>query len=289
MKVSTKKAISLLESGDVVALPTETVYGLAASLHHPEAIEKVFALKGRPSTNPLTIHCASFQDVLPFLKEVPPFLKEFAETYWPGSLTLVVPVDQEKVAEEIRAGLTTTGFRVPNQSQTIEVLKETGPCVMPSANLSGGFSATTPAHVAADFGEDLPVVDGECAAGFESTVIEFKEGKWNLLRQGMISLEELQKITEVMDQSKKMKSPISFKFFTTLPDDFSGTILGWNGKKYPSRAVVHSFGDPLQKEEVLQNFYRILRELSSTDLVYVDERIFLKHPELKFLQKKLES
>src|SRR5262245_4612508 len=143
MHISLEEAASALKSGLVVAVPTETVYGLAASIDFPDAIEDIFRLKGRPSNNPLIVHVASAKEIAFYVTQQPPQFLKLASAFWPGPLTVVLPVDQVRIPSVARAGLPTAAFRVPNHPLTRELLEITGPLVMPSANLSGKPSATT--------------------------------------------------------------------------------------------------------------------------------------------------
>jgi len=177
MYVNLIQAIEFLNTGKVVALPTETVYGLAASLKFPDAIKQIFTLKGRPQDNPLIVHTASMDQLTKYTDHLPEKFESLAELFWPGSLTLVAPANPLKVPRLVRAGLPTVAFRIPQHSLTLQVLQKTGPLVMPSANLSGRPSATLPGHVENDFGQSFPVVDGgPCSQGLESTILIYSGG-----------------------------------------------------------------------------------------------------------------
>lgn len=192
MRISIDQACKLLLNGEIVGIPTDTVYGIAASLHQRSAIEAIFTLKGRPSDKPLIIQVATYAEVLPFLPTVPPDFEKLASTFWPGPLTLVVPVNTLLIPEIVRAGLPTAGFRIPNHHITLELLKKTGPLVVPSANPTDHPPATNPQHIESYFGQDFPVIDGDaCLHGQPSTILEFKNNKWNLLREGVISKDQL--------------------------------------------------------------------------------------------------
>ena len=188
MRVSLEKASELLRQGQVVAIPTETVYGLAASLSSTEAIDHIFTLKGRPADNPLIIHVADSNQVVYYSKDIPAGFEALASTFWPGPMTLVLPAVKEWVPASVRANLDTVAFRIPSHPLTLQVLSDVGPLVMPSANISGRPSATCPEHVESDFGEDFPVLDGgECLRGLESTILIYRKGRWEIVRQGALS------------------------------------------------------------------------------------------------------
>ncbi|MFN0064893.1 MAG: L-threonylcarbamoyladenylate synthase [Chlamydiales bacterium] len=180
--LTVKEAIQLLQEGEVVAFPTETVYGLGASIYHSSAIAKIFAKKGRPSDNPLIIHISSLEQLSCSFPTV-------LTALWPGPLTLVVPRPPE-VPLCATAGLETVAVRMPDHPIALEILTATGPLVAPSANLSGRPSPTQASHVLEDL--DVEVVDGGiCSIGLESTVLSLV-GEPTLLRPGVITQNELE-------------------------------------------------------------------------------------------------
>ncbi|MCP5470345.1 MAG: threonylcarbamoyl-AMP synthase [Chlamydiales bacterium] len=193
-----KEAAKLLREGEVVAFPTETVYGLGASLQHEKAIRRIFTLKGRPQDNPLIVHVALKDLFVP----IPEILKQF----WPGPLTVVVPY--EGLPSCVTAGLPTVAIRVPNHPIALTLLEKTGPLVAPSANLSGKPSPTTAAHVHHDL--EVPVLDGgACEIGLESTILSLV-GKPTILRPGAITAKELSEALGeevVLSQSSEALAP----------------------------------------------------------------------------------
>lgn len=263
MRISVKQAIDQLSS-NVVAIPTETVYGLAARIDVPDAIEKVFTLKNRPRENPLIVHLYSENDLHHYTDE--PVDEELLD-YWPGPLTLILKC--KNLPEIITAGLPTAAFRVPNHPLTLEIIKMTGPLVAPSANLSGYPSATHYKHVENDFGLNFPVVDGGmCESGLESTIIAKKQGKWRILRLGAISAEELEKKLgykpEVVKPSSKPECPGQlFKHYSPKAKlVFKGdadAVLGFRDRNYIFPLV--SFGASDDPEEIASNLYDALRSL----------------------------
>jgi L-threonylcarbamoyladenylate synthase len=189
-----KKFIDLLNSGDIVAFPTETVYGLGANAWNPSAIQKVFKTKGRPSDNPLIVHISNIDQLQEFVSEVPESADTLIEKFWPGPLTLVFK-KEPKVLDLITAGLDTVAIRMPDHKLALELIKETGPLVAPSANKSGRPSPTKPEHVKADFGEDLPVIDGgSTEVGIESTVLDLTSETPVILRPGKIGKKEIEDV-----------------------------------------------------------------------------------------------
>lgn len=169
--LSTNEAARRLKQGEVVAIPTETVYGLAADASKLLAIQQIFTLKQRPSDNPLIIHIGCINQLDEFSKPMTEIELRIIRKFWPGPLTLVLP-KKKNVLDAITAGLETVAVRMPNHSQCLNLLQKTGPLVAPSANLSGTPSPSKAEHVLSDFGENFPVLDGgDCAIGLESTVI----------------------------------------------------------------------------------------------------------------------
>lgn len=194
MRISEEQAAERLLQGEVVAIPTETVYGLAASLNHPAAIEAIFSLKGRPHHNPLIVHVAKpgphehpMEALAEYLVQPIHALEILVEHFWPGPLTLVLPVRTETIIPLVRAHLPTAAFRMPLHSTAQHILARTGPLVAPSANRSGLPSSTCVEHVEEDFGPSFPVVDGgPCQGGVESTILIMHEGRWRIGRLGAI-------------------------------------------------------------------------------------------------------
>ncbi len=139
--ISAQEAIQQLLNGKVVAIPTETVYGLAASVGHPDALASIYTLKGRPKDNPMILHGASVEQLLPFVEGWSQVHQVCADAFWPGPLTLILRASKQ-VPSIITARLDTVAIRVPNHPLALEILEHTGPLAAPSANLSGSPSAT---------------------------------------------------------------------------------------------------------------------------------------------------
>lgn len=197
MKQTTlQAAVYLLEQGDVVAFPTETVYGLGADAWNPDAIKKVFEVKGRPADNPLIIHIASRETVRDFAAEIPETAEQLMEAFWPGPLTLIFKKKPE-VLDIITSGLPTVALRWPSHPISQNLIAMAGPLVAPSANSSGKPSPTKPEHVLEDFGEDFPVIQaGETQIGLESTVFDVSEEPFKIYRPGSIGKTQIEKIIE---------------------------------------------------------------------------------------------
>ena len=194
MKVSVSQAIFLLKQGAVVAVPTETVYGLAASFQNESAIEKIFTLKKRPRENPLIVHIANFEQLNFLVKKIPTRFEKL-KSFWPGPLTVVFDAETQLIPAIVRAGLETVAIRMPDHKQTLEVISQTGPLVASSANFSRQSPAICAKQVEMNFGEKFTVLDGgSCKRGTASTIIRLKEESWECLREGAFSLAELERI-----------------------------------------------------------------------------------------------
>ncbi len=191
----------LLQQNEVVAFPTETVYGLGGNAFSDEAVRKIFAAKGRPSDNPLIVHIASLEQLRPLVSSVPPLADKLMQTFWPGPLTLVLPGSQ-KVSSHVTAGLDTVAVRMPDHPIALELIRKTGlPLAAPSANLSGKPSPTRADHVLEDLAGKIPgVVDGgPTGIGVESTVVDVTGEVPLILRPGGISKKELESVVGRVD------------------------------------------------------------------------------------------
>jgi L-threonylcarbamoyladenylate synthase len=190
------KAKEILENENLVAIPTETVYGLAGNIYSEKAINKIFKTKNRPFNNPLIVHIHSKELLENIAQEIPEKAKKLAEAFWPGSLTLVLK-KKETIPYSITAGKETVAVRVPNHPLTLELLKQLDfPLAAPSANPFGSISPTTSQHVADYFTDTLEMVldGGNCENGIESTIVGFENEKAILYRLGSISVEGIESI-----------------------------------------------------------------------------------------------
>jgi L-threonylcarbamoyladenylate synthase len=191
--ISIKEAAERIRAGELVAFPTETVYGLGANALDAAAVAKIYELKGRPPTSPLIVHVASIEMARTLVIEWPPEAEQLGRKYWPGPLTLVLP-KTSAIPDIVTAGLPTVGIRVPNHPLALALIREAGvPLAAPSANRFTGLSPTTAKHVREAFGDAVPVLDGgPCQVGIESTVVGIASGHLTLLRPGMISIEDVE-------------------------------------------------------------------------------------------------
>lgn len=190
-----RRAVELLRAGELVALPTETVYGLGADATQPAAVAKIFAAKGRPADHPLIVHLAGHDAVEQWAQSVPAYAWELMESFWPGPMTLILK-KQAWVPDAVTGGQDTVGLRVPGHPVALELLRrfaaaQEGPAgiAAPSANRFGRISPTTAAHVAEELGERVALIldGGPCRVGIESTIIDCSRGAAVVLRPGHIS------------------------------------------------------------------------------------------------------
>lgn len=204
MKISPTLAARLLTQGEVVGVPTETVYGLAASIAFPSALKKIFKLKGRPQDNPLIVHVADLKQLKGLVTHIPEALAKL-KIFFPGPLTVVMPANKKRVPSVVRAGLDSVAVRMPDHQTFLKLLRKTGPLAAPSANLSGKPSPTAASHVEDDLGTDFPVLDGgRCRRGVESTVIRLKKTHWELLRHGALAADVIQKALGDLPQKRNL-------------------------------------------------------------------------------------
>ena len=190
------KVVDLLNRGDLVSIPTETVYGLAGNALNPEAVTKIFTVKNRPTFDPLIVHVASLSDARNFAEGINSQARELAEHFWPGPLTLLLP-KKEIIPDIVTAGLDRVGIRCPDHSLTRKLLNRIGfPLAAPSANPFGYVSPTTPQHVQEQLGDRIPYIldGGPCHVGIESTIVGWEDGKPVIYRMGGVSIEEIQDI-----------------------------------------------------------------------------------------------
>lgn len=187
-------AVAVLRQGGLVAIPTETVYGLGADASNPQAAEKIFAAKGRPADHPLIVHIAGANQMSRWASQVTPLAQKLASLYWPGPLTLILN-RHASVSKAVTGGLDTIALRVPAHPLCLSLLKEfAGGIAAPSANRFGGVSPTTAAHVREELGEkvDLILDGGACTVGIESTIVDARGDIPRILRPGAITAEMLQ-------------------------------------------------------------------------------------------------
>ena len=186
-------AAQIIRRGELVAVPTETVYGLGADGLNPAAVAKIFEAKGRPQDNPLILHIADASQIEHFCHSIPDAAYALADAFWPGPLTMVLPA-KDCVPKCTTAGLPTVAVRCPDCAVTRQIIRLAGvPIAAPSANLSGKPSTTTAQHVLHDHDGKIPLIvdGGACRVGVESTIVDLTEDRPRLLRPGGITPEQL--------------------------------------------------------------------------------------------------
>ncbi len=197
-----RRAVDLLRAGELVAFPTETVYGLGADAANPEAVARIFAAKGRPADHPLIVHLAGHDAVDHWAEQVPAAAWELMETFWPGPLTLILR-KQAWVPDAVTGGQDTVGLRVPGHPVALELLRrfaavagEHAGIAAPSANRFGRISPTTAAHVQEELGDRISLIldGGPCKVGIESTIVDFSRGEPVILRPGHVSPAHLEAV-----------------------------------------------------------------------------------------------
>jgi L-threonylcarbamoyladenylate synthase len=292
------KAISLLRSGDVVALPTETVYGLAANALNAEAVAKVFEAKERPRFDPLIVHLPN-RDWMEKIADLPgqdrQLILKLTDRFWPGPFTIVVP-KREIVPDLVTAGLDTVAIRISAHRVFSEIVRAFDkPLAAPSANRFGRISPTTAQHVLQELDGRIPLIvdDGSTEHGIESTIVTVHNGKIDILRRGPISEEQFSifdaKI-DVVTSAPKISAPgqllAHYAPKTTLrligdakafspPANQRVALLAWNPIKIDSRFVaIRRLSEKQDPREAAANLFRHLRELDALALdLIVAERV----------------
>lgn len=249
------QAAQLLRRGEIFALPTETVYGIAADARQGAAVHKIFEAKGRPQDNPLIVHVAGPEMLPGLVAEIPERAQLLISAFCPGPLTIIMPRGPE-VADECCAGLDTVGIRMPSHPVAREVIRRSG-CAFaaPSANLSGRPSPTNAQDVLADMDGRLPLIldGGECAVGVESTVVSVVGPKPTLFRPGHITLEDLERalgeevevsaaILEKLPEGAVVRSPgMKYKHYAPKADI---TILDGSFEQFRAYVQAHADQNP---------------------------------------------
>lgn len=286
-----------LEAEGIVAIPTETVYGLAGNAFSEAAVKKIFDLKKRPFYNPVIVHIKSPEVLTEVAKEVPETAAKLAEAFWPGPLTLVLK-KQPHVSDLVTAGKPTVAVRMPNHPLTLRLLEQLDfPLAAPSANPFGSISPTTAEHVANYFKVGLKVVldGGPCQRGIESTIVGYEDSQPVLYRLGSVSIEELEAVVGPVKQRTKddtapdapgmLSRHYAPKTETLLAEDVDSLVAQHHGKRigllrFKSAAlpagIVHqeilsASGDD---REAAKNLYAAMHRLDQMDLdVIIAERV----------------
>jgi len=290
MRVSVEEAARLLHNCQPVAVATETVWGLAARACDPIGVEKIFELKGRPLSNPLIVHICDQDMLAEYVSFFPEETRSLIERFWPGPLTMVLPVFEQKIPSIVRAGRSSVAFRFPINEKTCALIEKVGPVVAPSANRSGSPSATCAEHVENDFGADLPILYSEhsCERGIESTIIIWKEGRWYLGRLGAVNIVDIEQMLGYSLSSSASNRPecpgqhfrhyapqarleLCYQGWSAGLDRYDA-VLGFEDRSYPGAPKVVTMGCSGSFESVEKSLYAALRELDflGAQMVFVD-------------------
>ena len=298
-QVSTDRnsAVELLRQGEAVALPTETVYGLAADALNPIAVVKIFEAKGRPRFDPLIIHLPDpgwLEKVADPLKQDRQLVSSLAEKFWPGPFTMVLP-KRDIIPEIVTAGLETVAVRISAHPIFSEIVSAFGkPLSAPSANRFGRISPTTAKHVLDELNGHIPLIidGGPTTHGIESTIVAVHDGKIDILRCGPITSEQLSKFGEVgiatvrekisvpgqLPSHYAPKTPLrivdNLKSFTPMTNERCA-LLAWTPIKNDERFVaIRNLSRQQHLREAAANLFRYLRELDALDVdLIVAERV----------------
>lgn len=281
------RAEALLRAGEVVAIPTETVYGLAANAFDTAAVIKVFGVKQRPSFDPLIVHIARPGDIHLVAQELPPGAQALMDAFWPGPLTLVLPKRPE-VPDVVTSGLDTVGVRMPRHPLTRALLERLDfPLAAPSANPFGYVSPTTAQHVADQLGHRIPYIldGGPCTVGVESTIIGWEGGRWVLYRPGGIAQEDIERVIGSVAEAVKQvlpaapgmleshyapRKPVHVGDIDALLRRFAGRRIGIISfqQEHPGHRceVLSERGD---LAEAARNLFAVLRDLDGSDCAVI--------------------
>jgi len=287
---SIEKAAKILNSGGIVGIPTETVYGLGASIFNVNALKQIYQLKERPSTNPLIVHIANYEQLQSVVKEFPEKAEALTRAFWPGGLTLILPKNKS-ISSVISAGKETVALRMPDHKTTLKLIQLVGPVAAPSANPFERISPTSARQVASYFPNELPMIldGGKCKKGLESTIVGFNKNKVIVYRLGVVTIEELENTigkvyinndnsskTVTPGMSKKHYAPITktivSKDIEIVMEEFKEQKIGvlhFNEFVAPKGIVAVSLSKKQCMEEAASNLYHQLYHLDQLKLDYI--------------------
>ena len=305
-----QKAITLLTNEKLVAIPTETVYGLAGNIFSEKAIKSIFFTKKRPFFNPLIVHSSSVNSLNDIVIHLPEKAKLLATAFWPGSMTLVLKKN-DKIPDIITAGKNTVAVRVPNHPVTLELLKKLPfPLAAPSANPFGSISPTKPEHVERYFKDDIEQVldGGSCTNGIESTIIGFENDEPIIYRLGALALEDIEAVVgKINIKNKEEISPDAPGMLarhyapatrTFLVDNVANEVKKHSGKKIGILVFKDSLNAPFLTEIILSKkgsmqesaskLYDSLHELDHQNLDVIITEKFPNHGLGKSINDRLQ-
>jgi L-threonylcarbamoyladenylate synthase len=296
------RAAEIIKSGGLVALPTETVYGLGADALNEKALSSIFEVKGRPADNPLIIHVSSASELDKWCNAIPPAAYGLAEVFWPGPLTMLLE-KKPVIPSLVTAGLSTVAVRCPRHPLALELIRRSGvPIAAPSANPSGKPSPTTAEHVLGDIGGRIEAVldGGPCTVGLESTIIDLTVSPPRILRPGGISKEQLVEALGVVEvdgglinQDEKPKSPgmkyrhyapqaeliiLSgdrqriFDYINAAPNEGSAVLCYDGDQHYITDKLCVSYGSENTPSTLAENLFASLRKLDRADIKMIYAR-----------------
>lgn len=288
------KAANFILDGELVGIPTETVYGLAADASNKLAINKIFEVKGRPKNHPLIVHIASIDHLSEWVIDIPHYARVLARHFWPGPMSLLLK-KHPNVLNEITGGSNKICIRIPNHSVTLSLLRMLNkPIAAPSANLFGRVSPTSAKHVLDDLnGKIAAVIDGgQCEVGLESTIIDLTEVEPKILRPGAVSIEELEKILKHnISHDFKSKAKVSGNLVNHYQPKASVYLyekkefenLYANATKNKSaflvlseinKEIINTYKMPCEAAKYAQVFYSTLRLMDDNEF----EKIYIELP-----------
>ena len=262
---SIEKAAKILNSGGIVGIPTETVYGLGASIFNVNALKQIYQLKERPSTNPLIVHIANYEQLQSVVKEFPEKAEALTRAFWPGGLTLILPKNKS-ISSVISAGKETVALRMPDHKTTLKLIQLVGPVAAPSANPFERISPTSARQVASYFQNELPMIldGGKCKKGLESTIVGFNKNKVIVYRLGVVTIEELENtIGKVYINNDNSEIVIE-----EFKEQKIG-VLHFNEFVAPKGIVAVSLSKKQCMEEAASNLYHQLHHLDQLKLDYI--------------------
>lgn len=286
-----KESARLLSAGELLAIPTETVYGLAANAFDEAAVLKVFEAKQRPAFDPLIVHVHSMAQLSDVVREIPPEAEALMRAFWPGPLTLVLP-KHPRIPDIVTSGLDTVAVRMPAHPLTLQLLRALPfPLAAPSANPFGYVSPTTAQHVADQLGGRIPyIIDGgACSVGVESTIIGLEEGHWVLYRAGGVPVEAIEQVIGTVRPQVKHVLPVApgmlESHYAPRKPVFIGDIQALL-KQHSGRAAVISFTMKYEAwrcevlspsgdlNEAARHLFAILRALDSSEAEVILAEVF---------------
>lgn len=274
-----------LSQGDLVAIPTETVYGLAANALDPVAVAKIFEAKNRPFFDPLIVHVAGLNQAQAYIKELPSLAREICNACWPGPLTVVFE-KTELIPDLVTSGHDSVALRVPSHPLTLALLQSIDfPLAAPSANVFGYVSPTTAQHVQDGLGNKIPFIldGGPCTVGVESTIIRVLGSRIEVLRLGGTAIEDLKQFsTDIVEKVHQNSDPLApgqldkhyapntrflldYKHLESLPSDLNIGYLRFKSSNQSSNAPVNTFylSEQGDYKEAAANLFKVMREMDA--------------------------